>query len=42
LIGTAEDSEDARLADEHRIMKAPDLEAAARIVGRPDGVTPVT
>jgi D-glycero-D-manno-heptose 1,7-bisphosphate phosphatase len=42
LIGAAEGSVDAREADAHGIMKAPDLEAAARIVGRPSSVTPIT
>ncbi|MFI5208526.1 MAG: D-glycero-alpha-D-manno-heptose-1,7-bisphosphate 7-phosphatase [Gemmatimonadales bacterium] len=35
LVGSPEGSEDAREADAHGIMKAPNLEAAARIVGRP-------
>ena len=35
LVGAPEGSEDAREADAHGIMKAPNLEAAARIVGRP-------
>ncbi len=35
LIGAAEGSEDAREAEVHGIMKAANLEAAARIVGRP-------
>jgi histidinol-phosphate phosphatase family protein len=42
LIGAAEGSEDVREADAHRIPKATDLVAAARIVGRPHGVTPIT
>ena len=42
LIGAAPGSEDAREADAHGILKTPDLEAAARILGRPRGVTPVT
>jgi histidinol phosphatase-like enzyme len=42
LVGAAEGSEDAREAGARGIMKVPDLEAAARIVGRPESVTPVT
>ncbi|MFI5280880.1 MAG: D-glycero-alpha-D-manno-heptose-1,7-bisphosphate 7-phosphatase [Gemmatimonadales bacterium] len=42
LIGAAEGQEDARQADAHGILKAADLLAAARIVGRPHGVTPIT
>jgi D-glycero-D-manno-heptose 1,7-bisphosphate phosphatase len=42
LIGAAAGSQDARQAEAHGIMRAADLEAAARILGRPQGVTPVT
>lgn len=35
LIGAADGSEDAREAGANGIMRAPELEAAARIVGRP-------
>jgi histidinol-phosphate phosphatase family protein len=35
LIGAADDSEDAKQADSHGIMKVPDIEAAGRVLGRP-------
>lgn len=35
LIGATDGSEDAREADAHGTLRAPELEAAARIIGRP-------